>query len=94
MPEQADGQRHRKRYERCKEGPLVFETDREVPFTNNESKRALRWSVIFRKVTKATRPSWGGALFGGRSGIGGLNCQSPLEAIVPTLDRQSILKPA
>ena len=30
-PEQADGQRLRKRYAKCKEGLLVFVMDREVP---------------------------------------------------------------
>ena len=31
-PQQADGQRLRQRYAKCKEGLLVFVTDREVPF--------------------------------------------------------------
>ena len=37
-PQQADGQRLRKRYAKCKEGLLVFVTDREVPF------RTTTWS--------------------------------------------------
>ena len=59
-PQQADGQRLRQRYAKCKEGLLVFVTDREVPFTNNDSERALRPSVIFRKVTTGTRSERGG----------------------------------
>ena len=44
-PQQADGQWLRKRYAKCKEGLLVFVTDREVPFTNNDSERPLQPSV-------------------------------------------------
>ncbi len=58
-PQQADEQRPRQRYTNCKEGLLVFVTDREIPFTNNDSERALRPSVIFRKVTNGTRSEWG-----------------------------------
>ena len=83
-PQQADGQRLRKRYAKCKEGLLVFVTDREVPFTNNESERALRLGVIFRKVTNGTRSEWGAEFFAAaRSviGTGRLNGLSPFEAI-------------
>ena len=95
-PQQADGQRLRKRYAKCKEGLLVFVTDREVPFTNNESERALRPSVIFRKVTNATRSEWGAEFFAAvRSviGTGRLNGLSPFDAIAMTIDGRSILNP-
>ena len=95
-PEQADGQRLRKRYAKCKEGLLVFVTDREVPFTNNESERALRPSVIFRKVTNGTRSEWGAEFFAAvRSviGTGRLHGLSPFEAIALATDGQSILNP-
>ena len=93
-PQQADGQRLRKRYAKCKEGLLVFVTDREVPFTNNESERALGPSVIFRKVTNGTRSEWATEFFAAvRSviGTGRLNGLSPFEAIAQTIDGQSIL---
>ena len=38
---------------------LVFLHDPEVPPTNNESERALRPSVIHRKVTNGFRSEWG-----------------------------------
>ena len=34
-------------------------TDRDVPATNNVAERALRPSVIFRKVTNGFRSDWG-----------------------------------
>jgi transposase len=34
-----------------------------VPPTNNSSEQALRWSVVFRKVTHGFRSDWGAALF-------------------------------
>ena len=95
-PQQADGQRLRKRHAKCKEGLLVFVTDREVPFTNNESERALRPSVIFRKVTNGTRSEWGAEFFAAvRSviGTGRLNGLSPFDAIAMTIDGRSILNP-
>ena len=38
---------------------FVFLTQRDVPPTNNDSERALRPSVIFRKVTNGFRSLWG-----------------------------------
>ena len=95
-PEQADGQRLRQRYAKCKEGLLVLVTDREVPFTNKESERALRPSVIFRKVTNGTRSEWGAEFFAAvRSviGTGRLHGLSPFQAIAQTIDGRSILNP-
>lgn len=37
----------------------MFVTDRDVPPTNNVSERALRPSVVFRKVTNGFRSEWG-----------------------------------
>lgn len=34
-----------------------------MPPTNNASEQALRWSVVFRKVTHGFRADWGAALF-------------------------------
>ena len=49
----------RRRIARDREHLFVFITDREVPATNNISERALRPSVIFRKVTNGFRSEWG-----------------------------------
>lgn len=38
---------------------FTFLKSRDVPPTNNESERALRPSVAFRKVTNGFRSTWG-----------------------------------
>jgi len=42
---------------------LVFLTRRDVEPTNNNSERALRPSVIFRKVTNGFRSNWGATVY-------------------------------
>ena len=42
---------------------LVFLTRRDVEPTNNASERALRMSVIFRKVTNGFRSGWGAKVY-------------------------------
>jgi transposase len=49
----------RRRIARDREHLFVFITERDVPATNNVSERALRPSVIFRKVTNGFRSEWG-----------------------------------
>ena len=55
----AAAERLRRRIARDREHLFVFVTDRAVPATNNVSERALRPSVIFRKVTNGFRSEWG-----------------------------------
>ena len=52
-------ERLRRRIARDREHLFVFVTHRDVPATNNVSERALRPSVIFRKVTNGFRSEWG-----------------------------------
>jgi len=42
---------------------LLFLTRRDVEATNNASERALRPSVIFRKVTNGFRSQWGAKVY-------------------------------
>ena len=42
---------------------LVFLTRRDVAATNNECERALRPSVIFRRVTNGFRSEWGAKVY-------------------------------
>ena len=49
----------RRRVARDREHLFVFVTHRDVPATNNVCERALRPSVIFRKVTNGFRSQWG-----------------------------------
>lgn len=63
---------------------LVFMTRRDVDPTNNVSERALRPSVIFRKVTNCFRSLWGAKIYADICSIvatGRLTGQSPLAAI-------------
>ena len=63
---------------------LVFLTRRDVEPTNNVSERALRPSVIFRKVTNGFRSNWGAKVYADLCSIvatGRLNGRSPLAAI-------------
>jgi transposase len=49
----------RRRIARDRAHLFIFVTDRAVPATNNGCERALRPSVIFRKVTNGFRSEWG-----------------------------------
>ena len=49
----------RRRIARDREHLFLFVTDRDVSATNNACERALRPSVIFRKVTNGFRSEWG-----------------------------------
>jgi transposase len=72
---------------------FTFLTDREVPPTNNAAERALRPSVIFRKVTNGFRSLWGAdvhALIRSVIGTGRLNGLSAHHAIARALAGQPI----
>jgi transposase len=62
-PKALEGQRLLKRYQKIRDHLLLFLTDETIPPTNNSSEQALRWSVIFRKVTNGFRSDWGAELF-------------------------------
>jgi transposase len=65
-----------------------FVTRRDVPFTNNGCERALRPSVIFRKVTGCFRSHWGARLYAAAQSViatGRLNGKSALQAIKDAL---------
>jgi transposase len=62
-PKHSDGQRLLKRYQQIRSHLLLFLDDETVPPTNNSSEQALRWSVVFRKVTHGFRSDWGAQLF-------------------------------
>lgn len=71
QPTNKHGIRLRKRFGGLREHLFTFITEREAPATNNGSERALRPSVIFRKVTNGFRSEWGRDLYAAiRSVIG------------------------
>jgi transposase len=47
----------------CRGKLFVFLKRRDVKPTNNEGERALRPSVIFRKVTNGFRSEWGAKVY-------------------------------
>ncbi len=95
-PTQADGIRLQTRYRALQENLFRFLDDPTIPPTNNASEQALRWSVIFRKVTNGFRSDWGRDLFaavrsivntGRRQGLSAfesiLTALNPLESLFP-----------
>jgi transposase len=62
-PTQEDGTRLQNRYRQLQDNLFLFLDDPTIPATNNTSEQALRWSVIFRKVTNGFRSDWGRDLF-------------------------------
>jgi transposase len=63
LPTQEDGIRLQKRYRDLRENLFLFLDDSTIPPSNNASEQALRWSVIFRKITNGFRSDWGRDLF-------------------------------
>ncbi|CAN1212980.1 IS66 family transposase [Tumidithrix helvetica PCC 7403] len=63
LPTQEDGVRSQNRYLGLRKNLFLFLDDPTIPATNNASEQALRWSVIFRKITNGFRSNWGRDLF-------------------------------
>jgi transposase len=88
-PVHADGRRLLKRYLKVRDSLLVFLEFPDVPATNNASERAIRWSVIFRRVTNGMRSSWGAELFAAVRSVvnsGGLHGWDAFESIRRALE--------
>ncbi len=66
------------RYHKIRDHLLLFLTDETIPPTNNASEQALRWSVVFRKVTNGFRSDWGAERF------------AQVRSLVNTAQRQGI----
>jgi len=93
QPTNKHGIRLRKRFGALRDELFTFVTERDVPATNNGSERALRPSVIFRKVTNGFRSEWGRDFYAAvRSVIGtGQRANlSPFQAIQNALAAQPI----
>jgi transposase len=73
-----------------------FVIRRDVPYTNNACERALRPSVIFRKVTGCFRSKWGAEVYAAAASIiatGRLHGLSALQAISNALAGKPVLLP-
>jgi transposase len=92
-PTDAEGRKLRDTvYVDCSDKLFVFLKRRDVDPTNNESERALRPSVIFRKVTNGFRSEWGAQTYAALCSIvetGRRNGRSALTAI-----RDALVLPA
>jgi len=65
-----------------------FITRRDAPYTNNARERALRPSVIFRKVTNCFRAEWGAKVYAAAASViatGRLHGLTALDAIAAAL---------
>jgi transposase len=81
---------------RCRGDLFVFITRRDVPSTNNQCERALRPSVIFRKVTGGFRSQWGARTYADAVSViatGRLHGHSALQALRHALAGRPILFP-
>ncbi len=75
---------------------FVFVTRRDVPATNNACERALRPSVIFRKVTGGFRSQWGAQTYADALSVIAterLHGRSALQALGDALAGRPILIP-
>jgi transposase len=74
-----------------------FVTRRDVPYTNNACERALRPSVIFRKVTNGFRAEWGAKVYAAAASViatGRQHGRTALEALRAALAGVAIMRPA
>ncbi len=62
-PDNSDSRRLWRRYRKHRDALFLFLEREDVPPTNNASERALRNSVIYRKVTGGFRTDWGAELY-------------------------------
>lgn len=73
-----------------------FVTRRDVPYTNNACERALRPSVIFRKVTGCFRSQWGAEVYAAAASViatGRLHGLTALQALANALAAIPIMHP-
>lgn len=80
---------------RGRDGLFCFITRRDVPYTNNACERALRPSVIFRKVTGGFRAKWGAAVYAAAASViatGRLHGKSALGALCAALAGKPIMQ--
>jgi transposase len=84
-PPHEEGRKLVRAIKKCRGDLFVFVTRRDVPSTNNGSERALRMSVIFRKVTGCFRSVWGARLYAATVSViatGRLRGMTTLDAII------------
>jgi transposase len=81
---------------KCRGDLFLFITRRDVPATNNDCERALRPSVIFRKVTGGFRSQWGAHTYAAAASViasGRLHGHSALQALQAAVAGRPVLMP-
>lgn len=95
-PTAAAGRKLARGIRKCRGDLFLFVTRRDVPYTNNGCERALRPSVVFRKVTGGFRSQWGADLYAATVSViatARLRGRSALLAIQDALAGRPILLP-
>ena len=94
MPDRPAARRLFRAMRRDREDLFRFITRRDVPYTNNACERALRPSVIFRKVTGGFRAEWGATVYAAAATViatGRLHGTTALAAIRAALTGQAVI---
>jgi len=96
LPDKPASRRLFKAMRRDRDDLFRFVTRRDVPYTNNACERALRPSVIFRKVTGCFRSTWGSQVYAAAASViatGHLYGLTALQAVSNALAGKPILLP-
>ena len=97
MPARPAARRLFRAMRRDRDDLFRFVTRRDVPYTNNACERALRPSVIFRKVTGGFRAEWGAKVYAAAATViatGRLHGLTALAALRAALAGQPVMRPA
>jgi len=96
-PKQDAARRLYRAMRRDRDDLFRFVTRRDLPYTNNACERALRPSVIFRKVTNGFRAEWGARVYAAAASViatGRMHGRTALEALCAALAGVAIIRPA
>jgi transposase len=96
-PERPASRRLFRAMRRDRDDLFRFITRRDAPYTNNACERALRPSVIFRKVTGGFRAEWGAKVYAAAASViatGRLHGLTAFEALRAALAGQPVMRPA
>jgi transposase len=96
-PTNKPGRRLFRAMRRHRDDLFRFVTRRDVPYTNNACERALRPSVIFRKVTNCFRAEWGAKVYAAAATVmatGRLHGLTALQALRAALAGGPIIQSA
>jgi len=95
MPDRPAARRLFRAMRRDRSDLFRFVTRRDVPYTNNACERALRPSVIFRKVTGGFRAEWGAKVYAAAASViatGRLHGMSALAALRAALAGETVMR--